>query len=73
MFSMSSRRLISTWLGAHVNGRFLDISRAGNSDIPCDVSRRRECTFVQCMFGITNSAPARIPVGQRLVIVFNLV
>lgn len=26
-----------------------------------------------CMVGITKSAPARIPVGQRLVIVFNLV
>jgi hypothetical protein len=39
--------------------RCLDAQRAGRCD--------------QDMVGITNSAPARMPVGQRLVIVFNRV
>jgi hypothetical protein len=36
-----------------------------------DAQRASRCD--QDMVGITNSAPARIPVGQRLVIVFNRV
>ena len=47
------------------------ISPSANRARCLDAQRASRCD--QDMVGITNSAPARMPVGQRLVIVFNRV
>jgi hypothetical protein len=49
-----------------------DLSRRSANRARC-VGAQRASHCDQDMVGITNSAPARMPVGQRLVIVFNLV
>ena len=65
------------WRGLPVEQSHGALVRAGevhavSANARC-LDRQRASRCDHDMVGITNSAPARMPVGQRLVIVFNRV
>src|SRR5258705_10132861 len=59
------------WGDTEAGSRFVQNRRSFRRE-PCPLlDAQRAGRRDQDMVGITNSAPARMPVGQRLVIVFN--